>query len=245
MNTTHKTGWIVLAACLVFVCIDAVVCFVLYTNGLLGFYHPQQTAQPAQVKVACVGDSVTYGYGIRNWSKNNYPAQLQQILGEGYCVNNFGYSGRTVQSTADRPYSAESLYEKSKAFEPDIVIFMLGSNDSKAFNWDKENFEKEYRALVQTYVDLPQHPKVCVMAPPPVFEVGGVVKYHIEKDTIAEQIVPFVKTCAQEMGLQCIDLYALFEGQPELFSDGCHPTAQGAQMIAQAVADSGIFAAQP
>ena len=32
------------------------------------------------IKVACVGDSVTYGYGIENTEENSYPAQLQQLL---------------------------------------------------------------------------------------------------------------------------------------------------------------------
>lgn len=210
-------------------------CLLLCSKGLLGFYHPQKKAKQGQIKVACVGDSVTYGFGIGGWEKNNYPAQLQKKLGETYCVNNFGYSGRTAQTTADRPYSKETLYKKSMNFAPDIVVFMLGSNDSKAFNWDRENFIKDYKALVETYTNMPNAPKVYVMAPPPVFEVGGSVKYHIEKETIANEIVPLTKELAAAMNLECIDLYALFEGKPELFSDGCHPTAEGAGMIADAV----------
>lgn len=230
-----KITKIVFSAIIIVLVVDAVVCFVLLNRGLLGFYHPQQTPKEGQIKIACVGDSVTYGYGIHTWRKNNYPAQLQTALGDGFCVNNYGYSGRTAQSTGDRPYIREKLYEQSKAFAPDIVVFMLGSNDSKAFNWDKENFIKDYKALVQTYVDLESKPQVYVMAPPPVFEKGGEVKYHIEQDTIAKEIVPLTKQIAQEMGLECIDLYELFEGKPELFSDGCHPTATGAKIIAGAV----------
>ena len=212
-----------------------ITCLVLANRGLLGFYHPQQQAKPGQVKIACVGDSVTYGYGIQDWSKQNYPVQLQEMLGEGFCVNNFGYSGRTVQSTADRPYTAEKLFEQSKAFAPDIVIFMLGSNDSKAFNWNKEQFVSDYKSLVQTYLQLESKPRVYVMAPPPVFEVWGKVKYHIEKDTIAKEIVPLTKALARELKVECIDLYAVFENKPVLFSDGCHPTAAGAKIIADTV----------
>ena len=217
------------------VVIGGIVCAVLYSNGLLGFYHPQQQAKEGQVKIACVGDSITYGYGVKKWKQNNYPAQLQDMLGEGFCVNNYGYSGRTAQTTGDRPYSAEKLYEQSKDFAPNIVIFMLGSNDSKAFNWDKENFIKDYKALVESYQNLPNQPRVYVMAPPPVFEVGGKVKYHIEKDTIAKEIVPLTKKLAKEIGVPCIDLYTIFEEKPQLFSDGCHPTAAGAKIIADTV----------
>ena len=231
-----KKKIIVIAGILVALIVaGAIVGVVLYSNGLLGFYHPQQQAKEGQVKIACVGDSITYGYGVKKWQQNNYPAQLQEMLGEGFCVNNFGYSGRTAQTTGDRPYSAEKLYEQSKAFAPNIVIFMLGSNDSKAFNWNKENFIKDYKALVESYQNLPSHPQVYVMAPPPVFEVGGKVKYHIEKDTIAKEIVPLVKQLAKETGVPCIDLYAIFEGKQQLFSDGCHPTAAGAKIIADTV----------
>ena len=54
-----------------------------------------------QIKVACIGDSITYGHGIKNWPKNNYPAILQQLLGDGYHVQNFGVSGQEVQDNSD------------------------------------------------------------------------------------------------------------------------------------------------
>lgn len=222
----------VIAAVLI---IGAAVCFILCTKGLLGFYHPQKQAKAGQIKIACVGDSITYGYGLGEWQKTSYPAQLQTMLGDGFCVNNYGYSGRTAQTTGDRPYSAEKLYAQSKAFAPDIVIFMLGSNDSKAFNWNKETFIKDYKALVESYVNLESKPTIYIMAPPPVFEDGGKVKYNIEKETIAKEIVPLTKEIAKEKGLACIDLYTLFEGKPNLFSDGCHPNAAGAKIIADTV----------
>lgn len=217
------------------VIIGVVVCFFLAFKGLLGFYHPQQKANEGQIKVACVGDSITYGFGINNRDKNNYPAQLGNMLGDDYIVNNYGYSGRCVQSTADRPYVNESLYRESLAFEPDIVVFMLGSNDSKAFNWNKDNFIKDYKVLVESYINLPSKPKIYLMAPPPVFEVDGKVNYNIEKDTIANEIVPIVKSIGAEKELKVIDLYSAFENRPELFSDGCHPTAEGALLIAAEV----------
>ena len=35
------------------------------------------------VKVACIGNSITYGSGIDNREQNSYPAQLQRMLGVG------------------------------------------------------------------------------------------------------------------------------------------------------------------
>ena len=40
------------------------------------------TAPP--VRVACVGNSITYGTGIQDRARDSYPAQLQRMLGPGY-----------------------------------------------------------------------------------------------------------------------------------------------------------------
>lgn len=68
------------------------------------------------IKVACVGNSITYGAGISNREKNSYPAQLQYYLGEGYEVRNFGSNGATAQSDGDYPYVCTEVYSESKNF---------------------------------------------------------------------------------------------------------------------------------
>jgi len=80
-----------------------------------------------KIKVACVGDSITYGYG--------YPEELQRLLGTAYDVRNFGYSGRTAMRTGDYPYFKEEIYKESLTFSPNIVVIMFGTNDSKVQNW--------------------------------------------------------------------------------------------------------------
>ena len=35
-----------------------------------------------RVKVACVGNSITYGIGVSDPDKESYPARLQQMLGD-------------------------------------------------------------------------------------------------------------------------------------------------------------------
>ena len=37
-----------------------------------------------RIKVACVGNSVTYGYGLENRETESYPSRLQALLGEEY-----------------------------------------------------------------------------------------------------------------------------------------------------------------
>ena len=101
MNKKLKILLIVLAALAVIIAVAVVY---LYSNGLSEIRNHSE-AQKGQIKVACVGDSITYGHGVSGWAKNNYPAKLQEILGDGYHVQNFGHSGRTLSPDGDQPYS--------------------------------------------------------------------------------------------------------------------------------------------
>ena len=208
---------------------------VLIWNGQLSFVHPLKTPQDGQIRVACVGDSVTYGFGIGNRGKYNYPAQLQNLLGDNYCVNNYGYSGRTVSDSGDRPYRAEKLYQKVLSFQPQIVIVMLGSNDSKPFNWDPDAVRSSYNALLDDLSALESNPKIYVVTPTPAFPVGGKVKYNIDADVIHTQLVPMTLGIATGRGLPVIDLHTVFDGRSDLFSDGCHPNRDGAKLFAETV----------
>ena len=221
---------------------------ILADRGRLNGYHPQQTPREGQLRVACVGDSVTYGFGIPRRGENCYPAVLQTLLGNGYCVNNYGYSGRTACLMGDRPYRTEHLCTESRAFAPDIVVILLGANDSKAFNWGTEvagviaypgQFEFDYGELIAMYQALPSHPKVYVATPLPAYPDGsGKVRYDIQPEVIRDEILPAVRRIAEKTGAALIDLYPVFDGKPELFSDGLHPTAEGAALLAQAVYDA-------
>ena len=221
---------------------------VLADRGLLSGYHPLQTPKEGQIRVACVGDSVTYGFGVPHFKGNSYPAALQKLLGDGYCVNNYGYSGRTACLMGDRPYRTETLCTQSREFRPDIVVILLGANDSKTGNWDTEvagmrlypvQFESDFRDLVSMYQELPSKPKVFVASPLPAYaDDSGTVRYEIRPDVIRDEILPTVQKIAGETGADYIDLYSVFEGKTELYSDGLHPTAEGAALLAQAVYDA-------
>ena len=76
------------------------------------------------IRVACIGNSITYGAFIPNREMNCYPAQLQAYLGDGYEVKNFGASGRTILSKGDYPYSETDTYKASLEYQPDIVLIL-------------------------------------------------------------------------------------------------------------------------
>ena len=87
-----------------------------------------------KIKVACVGNSITFGAGIKNRDQDSYPAQLQKLLGDEYEVRNFGVSGTTALYNGITPYVQTSQYRESLEFNPDIVFIKFGTNDAGVRN---------------------------------------------------------------------------------------------------------------
>ena len=48
------------------------------------------------------------------------------------------------------PYVKKRVYQDSLAWNPDVVLLMLGSNDTKKRNWDPEIFRRDYKQIVQS-----------------------------------------------------------------------------------------------
>ena len=110
-------------------------------------------AQQKKTKVACVGNSITYGSGVANREVNAYPVKLQGMLGEEYEVGNFGKPGATLLNKGHRPYTQQQEYKDALAFAGDIVVIHLGINDTDPRNWPnyQDEFIGDYRALIQSF----------------------------------------------------------------------------------------------
>ncbi len=188
-----------------------------------------------RIKIACVGNSITYGATIENREKNCYPAQLAAILGKNYEVRNFGRSGTTLLSKGDYPYIAYEEYQQSLQYQPDWVFIKLGTNDTKPANRVfLDEFVDDYKRLIVSFQQLPSHPKVVLLVPVPAFCIGG---RGITADVIHDDIVPKVMQVAFETGCELINLYNLLIDSPTLFTDGVHPSASGASVIAKRISD--------
>ncbi|MGN1194669.1 MAG: GDSL-type esterase/lipase family protein [Acutalibacteraceae bacterium] len=237
MTKGKKAAVIIGSVVIVLAVATAALGVYMYENGNFRQIHPYTEPEDGQIKVACVGDSITYGAGIKNWKKNAYPVVLGNLLGDGYCVNNFGYIGRTAQTDADKPFTEEKLYQKSLDYNPDIVVLMLGSNDSKPYNWKGiDNFKQAYGKIIDSYINLESKPTVYIVTPPPVFPYkGDKVWYDLDSELISGDITLAAKQLAEEKGLELIDMNAVFDGRSDLLSDGAHPTAEGASLFAQVV----------
>lgn len=190
-------------------------------------------APPDAFRVACVGDSITYGDGLAKPETASYPAQLQGLLGDSTVVRNFGRNGRTLLRQGHAPYWREEALAEALAFRPHVVVIMLGTNDSKPGNWQHAaDFEPDYLALIDTFLALPTAPRVLIGVPPPVYRHGFEIRDH----TLGREIVPAVRQVAAQRPVELLDFHRAMQGHPEWFVDGVHPTAAGARGIAEAVA---------
>ena len=185
-------------------------------------------------RVACIGDSITWGFTLLNPWKQSYPALLQEKLGPEYEVRNFGYNDASARFDADTPYVTKAVYRDSLAWNPDVVLIMLGSNDTKRRNWDPEIFRRDYSSLVDSYLQLPSKPRVILVAPMRVFLRAGRPILGLYPDTMENGVRPAVREIAAEKGLQLIDLKDLFTDSSYMI-DGVHPQREGARMTADAI----------
>jgi lysophospholipase L1-like esterase/pimeloyl-ACP methyl ester carboxylesterase len=193
---------------------------------------PSQTPDPAApIRVACVGDSITAGAGATS-SFSSYPSQLGRMLGDGWTVGNFGNSGKTLLNSGDFPYQATDSLPKALAFNPNIVVIMLGTNDTKPQNWKfKDQFPADYKTLIAKFQALDTHPKIFVNRPP---YVPGAGNYGINEPSMLEEL-PIVDAVAKEAGLPEIDIYGATEKKDALFPDRVHPNNEGAGLLARTV----------
>lgn len=189
-----------------------------------------QEKDSTPIKIACVGDSITFGAGIANREQNSYPAQLQEYLGKGYEVKNFGVSATTVLCEGKQPYVNTDQYKASLEYNPDIVFIKMGTNAAANRNTDlRPLFGQEYRKFVDTYINLPSKPKVILLTP-----VRSFLERDHGDDIISTEIIPVITQTAYERDLDIINLHNLFGNKwvSHIMPDKLHPSSIGAGRIA-------------
>lgn len=187
------------------------------------------------IRVACVGNSITYGHGIEDREHDTYPAQLQVLMGNEYDVRNFGVSGTTAQKKGDFPWITTPEYGKALGFNPQIVVMKLGTNDSKPQNWvSAEAYIADVERLAFEFEALPTHPRIVIALPAKAYNHA----WKIDDAIISNQQIPaLTKLVERHPSWVLLDLHTATDNHQEMFPDGIHPTPQGAGLIARLVKD--------
>ena len=188
---------------------------------------------PKEVKVACVGDSITEGYGLSCQSKTGYPVVLDSILGENYSVQNCGRSATTLQKHGDFPYWICKEFSNVFALQPNIIIIKLGTNDTKPYNWNATRFARDYQSLIDTFNTMGSKPEIFLCLPVPVFKT----KSRINDSTVINGVIPVIESVAKANKLPVIDLYHGLLNQGANFPDSIHPNEQAVKVMVKIIAD--------
>ena len=183
---------------------------------------------PPPMVVACVGDSIT-----AHGNPHGYPAQLGNMLGSAWTVENFGVSGTTLMTHVGNSYQKTPMFQSALASNADVVVIMLGTNDSKAANWPskKDFFISDYKDLIDKFKAMSSKPRIFLMKPPYISATNRLKMSDaavVEEGTMIDQI-------AKDENVGVLDAHAPTAGHDDYFGDGVHPRPVGAGLIAKVV----------
>ena len=230
-------------------CIAMLLTIIMLLTGGCGYSTSRKQEQENRIcSVVCIGDSLTYGTGVNDPISQSYPAVLGDILGPGYTVAGYGQDGAIVTSGRKRSYDRTDCYKESVVSHADILVVLLGLNDSKEYYWDGPvKFRAQYENLLDSYLLRDRHTRIMLCTCPEGLYIDGQTegpaRFHIEPAN-ARIINKVIREVALDRKLPLVDLAGLAAKHPEWFAeDGIHPDAAGyaamAGMIGVAIAQTG------
>lgn len=194
-------------------------------------------AQEAKTKIACIGNSVTYGATLSDPVTESYPALLQKRMGNFFDVKNFGHSGATLLKKGHNPYYKTKEFAEAIHFKADIAIIHLGLNDTDPRNWPnyRDDFMPDYNWLVDTLRSTNPKMKIFVCTMTPIFT--GHPRFMSSTFTWYWMIQKLIPTIAENNHAELIDLYEAFHDRPDLITDPptLHPNKAGAKKLSEVV----------
>jgi lysophospholipase L1-like esterase len=185
----------------------------------------------AQTRVACVGDSITAGWKLKEADK--YVTKLAGLLGSGYDVRNFGHSSYCMLKTAEKSYWESPMFQAAQDFQPDIVTIMLGTNDAHPDYWPQyeTQYYQDYLDMIATFEALPSRPTVIVLGLP-YLKPGGRYDGVVALDALLPDI-------AAEAGVEFVEIWDVLVNSGlspnRLMKDPIHPSAAAHTIIAETI----------
>lgn len=218
-------------------------------SGTIEFKAGEMLSGQAELyTVACVGDSITEGYGSTDFegtgSVFSYPAVLGRLLWQDCLVLNYGCSATTMRNDLGYPYTTSPQYAAlvphADAF--DLVFIMLGTNDSYSdYLWTADG-DAAYLNAAQELVavmrrgnpDLP----VVVMNNPAYYGQADLGMGHVR--VLQNTFVSLLRE--QDAPVAFFDMNALTQAEltAKHYPDDLHPDDYGYLQMAKAV--SGVIA---
>ncbi len=199
----------------------------------------EEFPNPDAVRIATVGDSITYGHA---WHDQSYPSYLATELGGNYSVGNFGLNGASVTGYGGSglKYAEQSEFDNSIAFDPNVIVIMLGANDANGWANAAASYESELRALIAAYRSACPDAEILLVTSAPTLDGNG---FGIPNDVIKDSVNPIQRAVAGDLGLTLVDLREQMEnadgGYAAFFrDDGVHLSEAGAQFVSDVIADA-------
>lgn len=177
------------------------------------------------VRVACVGDSITQGFGGHSYVEVLAAEATDAVYG------NFGVCGTTALQDGAPSYADTQAYAESLAWGADVVVLMLGTNDT-AYWQGTQVFEADYGQLVDSYLESGAQVILCTPLAPDVSMAAN--DYGVNPAYFAD-VCDAVHRVAVARDLPVAEVYAKTEGQPFTLADGIHLNQAGAEALAAVI----------
>ncbi|MFY7792340.1 MAG: SGNH/GDSL hydrolase family protein [Chitinophagaceae bacterium] len=210
--------------------------------------YTQDLSKTTDLRIACVGNSITAGARVTDPSQYGYPAILSDLLQSGgyqkCLVRNFGIGGATVLKFGTP--NIWRVLDSLKLFVPDIVIIEVGTNETVGEprrNWEHiDAFETDYQEYINRLRVINPACRIILCSPPdmvlttpnlPADRVANLTERRPRIWELRERI----RTLSKAEGIYFLDLSKAFRGRPDLMTpmDGVHPNQAGYAFLAEQV----------
>ena len=193
------------------------------------------TGMAERTKVACIGNSITYGYGLPAELRDtkSYPAVLQSLLGDEYEVGNFGHNGATLLRRGHNPYMKLPEFQQAMAMRPDVAVIHLGVNDTDPRNWPNysDEFIPDYSALIDSLRKVNPAVRIIIARLTPIGATHPRFRTGTRQWRLLEQEA--IEAVARLKGVELIDFDSPLRDRQDLMPDAIHPDSTGYRLLAE------------
>lgn len=188
------------------------------------------------MKLVCIGDSLTYGYGV--YSEKCWV----ELLGKNLNIEviNKGVNGDTTAGILSR--SSKDILQ----LKPSHVIIMAGTNDL-LLNYPLNNIIDNIKFILEE-IKINNIIPILALQPPIVNDLA--IKHwdkYIDYKTVNENLLEYIKilqTFACKNNIDFINFYDYFIKTKDiinLYSDGIHPNSLGHKLMFKFIIKSKVI----